>query len=827
METEILTTFRRNATEYTPTLTLSTTSSLESSTSMLTFDITTLHQNQTTIDDASVLNISAEDRSQYLALLQEQTTKGMIPAMVYLILLAAVGLVGNSLVLFVYSQKFKQTSTRVFILAIASFDIITNVVAIPGEIYDMFHIWDFSQPMICKTRLFFNAFTTMAAAMVLVAVAVVRYRKICKPFKKQVTIAVAQIITIVLAVLSLLFSIPYAIINGRQTKSTPRHGISGFECTIDDSYVGTIWPLINGAFFIFLFIVCSIPLVVMYAMIGVAAWKHSQIYGVTTKGKTDAQIRDSANANEAGTKSTEDAPLKFPMSPKTRSFVKKKGKSSSELPSEKSQKENDDISSGIENERLENSVRTPSSKTQGNDDDIEAIIYEDDKKKEGKFIGNNNNFSARMIRTATGERVNVNMCMVRELTVKLKAVKKEKENRDNDDSGNDSETADVEHEMPPTKLSKRKDEENAREENESCNKFEMNTSRSGSKHAIKLKIHRNHSTDNNLYVDLRKTLPACPAKRFSKSVDDLSRLIEKRPNIAKELIKYKAAEHEDLDLRADSKGAIENTEPETSEEADAPKDEPVSEFAKAMQWVELTYCHEDDKRDSENSKNETNGEEVEPASLSKKGSFAMGRKISRDNSFLQRHRKLKDALSDTLTRARKSKRERETAEAEARDNYGNFGLENINSESENTCTNEDSDLALKATEGKSNNNERQLEDKTYNRKASIALETIRNGEPRNKPRQNANRGRRQGIGRTTAMLILISAVYILGFLPYLGLMFAKSASPATFESMDLAPFAVYNLFLRSYFLNSAANPIIYSLCDINFRRECFALLKCS
>lgn len=81
-----------------------------------------------------MLNISAENKTQYLALLQEETTKGMIPAMVYLIVLAAVGLVGNSLVLFVYSQKFKQTSTRVFILAIASFDIITNVVAIPGTL---------------------------------------------------------------------------------------------------------------------------------------------------------------------------------------------------------------------------------------------------------------------------------------------------------------------------------------------------------------------------------------------------------------------------------------------------------------------------------------------------------------------------------------------------------------------------------------------------------------------------------------------------------------------------------------------------------------------
>ncbi|CAG5122799.1 unnamed protein product [Candidula unifasciata] len=824
-ESEVATIFRRNLTEMTPTLALSTTTPHQTSGLVLTLFNSTLQPDQTTINNSSLLNISDQDKSQYLAYLQEQTTKGMIPAMVYLIILAVVGFVGNCLVLFVYSQKFKQTSTRVFIMAIACFDIITNVIAIPGEIYDMFHIWDFDQPMVCKTRLFFNAFTTMVAAMVLVAVAVVRYRKICKPFKKQVTIKMARIISVILAMLSLLFSIPYALINGRQTKPTPQNGTMGYECTIDDSYVGTIWPLMNGAFFIFLFIVCSIPLVVMYIMIGVTAWKHSKIYGVTTqsKSKPEARNSDSGHTNEMGTKSTEDSPLKFPKSPKTRSFVKMKGGSTSEPVSESCGKENDGGTSSVEKERQQYII-THSSKTQNSHDDDNNTTDVDDTNKEENIVANNNNFSVRMIRSPTGEKVNVNLCMVRELTVKLKAVKKEVESRTkyNDDSGNDSENADVELEISSQKLNKLKEGENVHEESESLNKSDINKSRNGSKH---LKKHRNKSADNNLYIDLRQTLSSCPSRRISKSVDDLTRLVEKRPNIVKELAKLKAAEHEDLDLRAEANSLVESLEPANHNEAESPKDEPVSEFAKVMQWVDLTYCLQEDNKDSENTKNESNCEEFESTSLSKKGSFAMARKISRDNSFLQRHRKLKDALTDTLTRARKSRREREASEAEGRENYGNFALENINSESENTCNNEDSDLATKDTTIQSNN-ERQ-DDKAYKRKASNAIENIPNGEFGNKVKLNAHRGRRQGIGRTTAMLILISAVYILGFLPYLGLSFAKYASPATFESMDMAPFAVYNLFLRSYFLNSAANPIIYSLCDMNFRRECFGLLKCS
>ncbi|XP_059175222.1 cannabinoid receptor 2-like [Physella acuta] len=115
-----------------------------------------------------------EERGRILEDLQNDVTLQMIPAMTYLVLLGVIGLIGNSLVLFVYSRKFRRNPTRIFILAIASFDIVTNTVVIPGEIYDMFHIYDFNFPYLCKVRLFFNAFTTMAAAMVLVAVAVAR-----------------------------------------------------------------------------------------------------------------------------------------------------------------------------------------------------------------------------------------------------------------------------------------------------------------------------------------------------------------------------------------------------------------------------------------------------------------------------------------------------------------------------------------------------------------------------------------------------------------------------------------------------------------------------
>lgn len=92
--------------------------------------------------------------------------------------------------------------------------------------------------------------------------------------------------------------------------------------------------------------------------------------------------------------------------------------------------------------------------------------------------------------------------------------------------------------------------------------------------------------------------------------------------------------------------------------------------------------------------------------------------------------------------------------------------------------------------------------------------------------QRERRRNRRNIGRTTCMLLTISLIYILGFLPFLALEFFKSAAPEAFAAMDTASLSLYHLFLRSYLLNSAANPVVYSLCDLNFRRELKKLVHC-
>ncbi|GFO46207.1 cephalotocin receptor 1 [Plakobranchus ocellatus] len=120
------------------------------------------------------LFISERERREYLRRLQEQTTLAMLPAILFILLIALVGLIGNSLVLYVYSRKFRPNATRIFICVIAVFDLVSNVLLIPGEVYDMLNYWDFDQPWLCRIRLWLNAVVTMMSAITLNALAVVR-----------------------------------------------------------------------------------------------------------------------------------------------------------------------------------------------------------------------------------------------------------------------------------------------------------------------------------------------------------------------------------------------------------------------------------------------------------------------------------------------------------------------------------------------------------------------------------------------------------------------------------------------------------------------------
>ncbi|XP_071111687.1 cholecystokinin receptor-like [Haliotis cracherodii] len=235
---------------------------------------TTHFDSDTTAEVKSSLNISDEEKNRYLSHLDDSMFPLMIPAVVYLAILMVLGIFGNILVLIVYLKKFKPSPTRVFVVCLAMFDLMTCVVSIPGEILGMRYSHTFDYPAVCKMIRFNNTFSVVSSGFTLIAVAIDRYRKICRPLNKQITIRVARIMVGIAVSVSLVLTIPTVIVYGRKTVKTDKEEITGFECSFDDGWRDTLFPVVYiGVLFLIFFGSLSV-LVVMYILIGRTVFNH-------------------------------------------------------------------------------------------------------------------------------------------------------------------------------------------------------------------------------------------------------------------------------------------------------------------------------------------------------------------------------------------------------------------------------------------------------------------------------------------------------------------------------------------------------------------------
>nr|KAI8726122.1 G-protein coupled receptor 84-like isoform X2 [Biomphalaria glabrata] len=222
-------------------------------------------------------NYTTEEIQEYLSLLQHQSTLAFIPTLVYLSVLLVVGSTGNCLVLVVYCTKMTRTPIRIFIISMAVVDLFINIILIPGELYDMFHVWDFDLPILCKIRRFLNCVTIMFSILVLVAIAITRYRAVCCSPVKFVSIKQALIICVLISTISIILSINYGLLNGRQTKKTPNPQIFGHFCDIDDRYIGSKRFQVGTGIFVVFVLASTISSLASYAAIWCKVTKHNGV----------------------------------------------------------------------------------------------------------------------------------------------------------------------------------------------------------------------------------------------------------------------------------------------------------------------------------------------------------------------------------------------------------------------------------------------------------------------------------------------------------------------------------------------------------------------
>lgn len=189
-------------------------------------------------------------------------------------IISTIGTIGNIHVLIVYICHMKQSNHRIFIICLAVLDLLACTVCMPFTVLTMQKPYTFYETAICKILTFVNFVILTTSAGVLVVISIDRYRKICTPYGKQISLNMAKAMCLGAIGVSLLLSWPHIIMYGSTSTKTSEPSIVGHECFLlekfRDSHILTYYT----AALLFMAVGCFIVLAVLYTFIGKAIWKQ-------------------------------------------------------------------------------------------------------------------------------------------------------------------------------------------------------------------------------------------------------------------------------------------------------------------------------------------------------------------------------------------------------------------------------------------------------------------------------------------------------------------------------------------------------------------------
>ncbi|XP_076437657.1 uncharacterized protein LOC143276886 [Babylonia areolata] len=79
--------------------------------------------------------------------------------------------------------------------------------------------------------------------------------------------------------------------------------------------------------------------------------------------------------------------------------------------------------------------------------------------------------------------------------------------------------------------------------------------------------------------------------------------------------------------------------------------------------------------------------------------------------------------------------------------------------------------------------------------------------------------------KATIIAMSVTVVFFLSFVPHLSLITLRTINKQFEDNLEGAGLVLYNIFLRSYFINSVTNPFIYGVLNSRFRAECLRLFR--
>ncbi|KAL3864659.1 hypothetical protein ACJMK2_006323 [Sinanodonta woodiana] len=225
---------------------------------------------------------------QFAEELNENFTSSILPVTIFFGAEACVGVLGNSLIMYVFSFKYNVCNFKYFVLVLAFIDLTSCLTTIPGEAYTQRFWYTYPDPNLCKAKSFFNVFTVFASALCLFLIAVDRHRKICKPFGWQIGNKMALRLCFIALILSAIVALPVPFLWGTQNYEKSYKGmiVNVTSCEKDAMFENAPHPLIYSSCLI---VLLSIPMVftfILYTLIAkkmLCEMKYARYTSLTVK----------------------------------------------------------------------------------------------------------------------------------------------------------------------------------------------------------------------------------------------------------------------------------------------------------------------------------------------------------------------------------------------------------------------------------------------------------------------------------------------------------------------------------------------------------------
>ena len=125
-----------------------------------------------------------------------------------------VGIIGNSLVLYIYANKKTKTTAGIFIMCLAGTDLFTCLIIVPYTEVVIYVKYKLQYDLICQAYMFLITCNVPFSAFIMVAIAVDRFFCICYPFLHALNLCRARIIVLCLLALASICGLITALLHG-------------------------------------------------------------------------------------------------------------------------------------------------------------------------------------------------------------------------------------------------------------------------------------------------------------------------------------------------------------------------------------------------------------------------------------------------------------------------------------------------------------------------------------------------------------------------------------------------------------------------------------